>query len=64
MAAAFGKETGIPEVDRGAWFDIPAAYVKLQDGQRGFLDRLQALLKEKVVTKYQVADDHTVTELQ
>jgi len=59
-----GRRQEFPEVDRGAWFDIPAAYVKLQDGQRGFLDRLQALLKEKVVAKHEAADDHTVRELQ
>jgi len=33
-----------PEVDRGAWFDLPIARTKLQPGQRGFLDQLQQLL--------------------
>ncbi len=42
-----GKRQEFPEVDRGAWFDLPAAYVKLQGGQRGFLEQLQALLKEE-----------------
>ncbi|MDH4079681.1 MAG: NUDIX domain-containing protein [Nitrospira sp.] len=59
-----GRRQEFPEVDRGAWFDIPAAYVKLQAGQSGFLDRLQALLKEKVVAKHEAADDRTVRELR
>jgi predicted NUDIX family NTP pyrophosphohydrolase len=36
-----------PEVDRGAWFDIPTAHGKIQSGQRGFLDQLQTLLKSR-----------------
>lgn len=42
-----GKRQEFPEVDRGAWFDIPAACVKLQAGQRGFLEQIQALLKDQ-----------------
>lgn len=42
-----GKRQEFPEVDRGGWFDLPAAYIKLQVGQRGFLEQLQALLKEE-----------------
>jgi len=34
-----------PEVDRGAWFDIPTAREKIQPGQEGFLDQLQILVK-------------------
>ncbi|WP_455245093.1 NUDIX domain-containing protein [Petrachloros mirabilis] len=36
-----------PEVDRGAWFDIPTAHEKIQSGQRGFLDQLRSLLKRR-----------------
>lgn len=40
-----GKIQECPEVDRGDWFDLPAARTKLQPGQRGFLDQLEQLLK-------------------
>jgi predicted NUDIX family NTP pyrophosphohydrolase len=33
-----------PEVDKGAWFNIPAAWQKLLPGQRPFLDELQKLV--------------------
>ena len=36
-----GKLREFPEVDRGAWFNLPTAQVKLQSGQRGFLDQLE-----------------------
>jgi predicted NUDIX family NTP pyrophosphohydrolase len=39
-----GKTEEFPEVDRGAWFDLPTARRKLLDGQRGFIDQLQDLL--------------------
>jgi predicted NUDIX family NTP pyrophosphohydrolase len=39
-----GKIQECPEVDHGAWFDVPTARTKLQPGQRGFLDQLQQLL--------------------
>jgi predicted NUDIX family NTP pyrophosphohydrolase len=42
-----GRRREYPEVDRGDWFDLPAASVKLQPGQRGFLDQLQKLLKDR-----------------
>jgi predicted NUDIX family NTP pyrophosphohydrolase len=42
-----GKRQEFPEVGRGAWFDIPTAHAKLQPGQRGFLEQLQALLKDQ-----------------
>lgn len=41
-----GKSQEFPEVDRGAWFDLPTAQMKLQLGQRPFLDQLQQLLKD------------------
>lgn len=42
-----GRRQDFPEVDRGAWFDLHTASVKVQPGQRGFLDQLQALLKDR-----------------
>lgn len=38
-----GKRKSFPEVDRAAWFDLPAARVKLNAAQQELLDRLQAL---------------------
>jgi len=40
-----GKMQQFPEVDRAGWFDLDAARDKLIEGQRGFLDRLAALLR-------------------
>ena len=39
-----GRMQEFPEVDRGAWLDLPAARTKLQQGQRDFLDQLERLL--------------------
>jgi len=36
-----------PEVDRGAWFDIPTAREQIQSGQEGFLDQLQTLVNRR-----------------
>jgi predicted NUDIX family NTP pyrophosphohydrolase len=36
-----GKIREFPEVDRGDWFDLPTARMKLLAGQRGFLDQLE-----------------------
>jgi predicted NUDIX family NTP pyrophosphohydrolase len=33
-----------PEVDRGSWFDLSTARDKIQSGQRGFLEELEALV--------------------
>jgi predicted NUDIX family NTP pyrophosphohydrolase len=41
-----GKIQEFPEVDRGAWFDLPTARAKLLPGQRGFLNQLQQLLQD------------------
>ena len=38
-----GRSGEFPEVDRAAWFDLPAARRKLLRGQVGFLDRLEEL---------------------
>jgi predicted NUDIX family NTP pyrophosphohydrolase len=35
-----GKMQSFPEIDRAAWFDLPAAHVKILDSQRLLLDRL------------------------
>lgn len=43
-----GRIQEVPEVDRGAWFDLSRARAKLQPGQRTFLDQLQELLRDKV----------------
>lgn len=40
-----GKTREFPEVDRGAWFDLPTARIKLLPGQRGFLDQLLPMLQ-------------------
>jgi predicted NUDIX family NTP pyrophosphohydrolase len=39
-----GRTQEFPEVDRGDWFDLPTARLKLLPGQRGFIDQLQDLL--------------------
>jgi len=39
-----GKQQAFPEVDRGAWFTLETARKKILDGQRGFIDQLQARL--------------------
>ena len=36
-----GRQQEFPEVDRGEWFAIPAARIKLTGGQTGFLDELR-----------------------
>jgi predicted NUDIX family NTP pyrophosphohydrolase len=40
-----GRTREFPEVDRAAWFDLPAARRKLLRGQVGFLDRLEERLE-------------------
>jgi predicted NUDIX family NTP pyrophosphohydrolase len=40
-----GKLTQFPEVDRAAFFSLPAARRKLKDTQCPFLDRLEAMLE-------------------
>ena len=39
-----GKIGEYPEVDRGEWFDVAQARVKLSKGQLGFIDRLLDVL--------------------
>ncbi len=41
-----GRTQHFPEVDRGAWFDIPTAREKLLAGQRPFLDELLRFVRE------------------
>lgn len=38
-----GRMQVFPEIDRAAWLDLPAAHVKVLEGQRPFLDRLAEL---------------------
>ncbi len=40
-----GKVQQFPEVDRGAWFDIPTACEKILAGQRPFLEQLLHVAK-------------------
>jgi predicted NUDIX family NTP pyrophosphohydrolase len=39
-----GKTQQFPEVDRAAWFNIPAARQRINPAQSGFLDQLTSLL--------------------
>src|ERR1017187_10389066 len=41
-----GKMQSFPEIDRAAWFDLPAAHKKILEGQRPLLDRLVKLVSE------------------
>jgi predicted NUDIX family NTP pyrophosphohydrolase len=41
-----GKTQEFPEVDRAAWFTIPAAREKILAGQMGLLDQLVSLLNK------------------
>ena len=41
-----GRMGEFPEVDRGAWFPIEEARVKMLEAQRPLLDALQALFKD------------------
>jgi predicted NUDIX family NTP pyrophosphohydrolase len=39
-----GRLQSFPEIDRAAWFDLPAARVKMLESQRSFLGRLVELV--------------------
>jgi predicted NUDIX family NTP pyrophosphohydrolase len=39
-----GRMQSFPEIDRAAWFDLPAAHKKILEGQRPLLDRLVELV--------------------
>ncbi|MCW5797380.1 MAG: NUDIX domain-containing protein [Nitrospira sp.] len=41
-----GKIQHFPEVDRGAWFDLPTAREKILAGQRPFLEELLCFVKK------------------
>jgi predicted NUDIX family NTP pyrophosphohydrolase len=41
-----GRRQTFPEVDRAAWFDLAAAGVKINQGQRALLERLAARTDE------------------
>ena len=38
-----GRRQTFPEVDRAEWFDLATARVKINEAQKEFLDRLQAM---------------------
>lgn len=40
-----GKFQQIPEVDRGAWFDLVTARTKINGAQAAFLDQIEVFLK-------------------
>jgi predicted NUDIX family NTP pyrophosphohydrolase len=40
-----GMMQSFPEIDRAAWFDLPAAHAKILENQRVFLDRLYEFLQ-------------------
>jgi predicted NUDIX family NTP pyrophosphohydrolase len=40
MAAERREDAVLSEIDRAAWFDLPAAHVKILESQRALLDRL------------------------
>lgn len=40
-----GKRQKFPEIDKGAWFDLPAAYEKINNMQCSFLDELKEILR-------------------
>jgi predicted NUDIX family NTP pyrophosphohydrolase len=39
-----GKLPSLPEIDRAAWFDLPAARVKMLESRRPLVDRLVELV--------------------
>lgn len=41
-----GQTRSYPEVDAAQWFSLPQARKKMHAGQRGFLDRLEASLRD------------------
>ena len=41
-----GRMQSFPEIDRAAWFDLPAAHKKILEAQRPLLDRLVKLVSE------------------
>jgi predicted NUDIX family NTP pyrophosphohydrolase len=42
-----GQFNEFPEIDRGQWFDVTEARIRIQKGQLGFLDILTAKLQEQ-----------------
>lgn len=41
-----GQQHAFPEIDRASWFPLPAARVKIVQGQHTFLDELEGLLRK------------------
>ena len=44
-----GRQKAFPEVDRAAWLTFSHARQKILDSQRGFLDELEEILKQRAV---------------
>jgi len=42
-----GKRTSFPEIDKAAWFGLPAARKKILKGQLPLLDELEGILRNK-----------------
>jgi predicted NUDIX family NTP pyrophosphohydrolase len=42
-----GRNQSFLEVDRGGWFDLDSARIKILKGQAGFLEQLQAVLSKR-----------------
>ncbi len=42
-----GRSREFPEVDKAAWFDVPAARRKINKGQLALLDQLEELLRSR-----------------
>jgi predicted NUDIX family NTP pyrophosphohydrolase len=39
-----GQQQSFPEVDRGAWFTLPEARIKILSGQRPLLEELSSVI--------------------
>ena len=52
-----GRQLRIPEVDRVAWFDFAEARRRFHPAQAAFVDRLEALLRERSTADGRIAAD-------
>jgi len=41
-----GRQQQFPEIDRAEWFDIEEAKKRINQGQKGFLDELEKIVKQ------------------
>jgi predicted NUDIX family NTP pyrophosphohydrolase len=42
-----GKSQSYPEIDKGAWFNLQDARIKINSGQKGFIDELATIVAGK-----------------